>query len=80
MKTVEEFLAEWKVFGDSQEFMDELEDFLREASMSGCVSNLQVAKEIVELRRELRQERARLNWLLPRQHTHTTRESIDKEL
>ena len=36
--------------------------------------------EIEQLRKDLELERMRLDWLLPRQHSHHTRQSIDKEL
>jgi hypothetical protein len=41
---------------------------------------LEAACDLENLQAELKQERARLDWLLPRQHSHHTRQSIDKEL
>jgi flagellar biosynthesis regulator FlaF len=37
-------------------------------------------REVNQLRHELQKEKARLDWLLPRQYNHQTRESIDNEL
>ena len=77
MKTVSEFLADWKVYGDDKEFVAELETFQAEAFHDGLMS---ARDSINAIRRELERERNRLNWLLPRQRTHQTRESIDKEI
>jgi hypothetical protein len=41
---------------------------------------LEAACDLENLQLELKQERARLEWLMPRQCTHQTRYSIDKEL
>lgn len=41
---------------------------------------IQAANDLQALQSQLAKEKARLDWLLPRQHTHQTRESIDKEL
>ena len=42
------------------------------------ITQLEAQEKIARL--DLSREQARLNWLLPRQHTHQTRQSIDNEL
>jgi hypothetical protein len=43
----------------------------------------QLTRELADARTEigeLKKDKARLEWLLPRQYNHQTRESVDKEL
>ena len=56
MKTVSEFLADWKVYGDDKEFVAELETFQCEAYEAGRLSSLPVAQEIVDMRRDLKRK------------------------
>jgi hypothetical protein len=77
MKTVSEFIADCKIYGDDKEFVAALWHFQSEAYAAGVERDLQ---EIERLRKELELEKMRLDWLLPRQHSHHTRQSIDKEL
>lgn len=58
---------------------------LREMACSGTYAVrkqdlLTAANDLEFLQVELAKEKARLDWLLPRQNTHQTRYSIDKEL
>ncbi len=56
MKTVAEFLADWKVYGDDKEFIEALEAFQCDAREEGRLSSLPVAQEIVDMRRDLKRK------------------------
>jgi HAMP domain-containing protein len=56
MKTVAEFIADWKVYGDEKEFVAALWHFQSEAYAAGVERDLQ---EIERLRKELELEKMR---------------------
>ena len=60
MKTVGEFIAEWKIDGDDKEFVAALNAFQAEAFSDGLRSG---ADGLNSHRRQLDRERARLDWL-----------------
>lgn len=84
MKTVADFISDWKVYGDTEEFVAALWSFQSDAYASGVHSQdaelERLRNKILTLEKKLQSEMARLDWLLPRQCTHQTRESIDLEL
>jgi hypothetical protein len=60
MKTVAEFIADWKVYGDEKEFVAALWHFQSESYAAGVERDLQ---ESERLRKDLELERMRLDWL-----------------